>query len=200
VFSIVSANPLPHHLQIESGVVIRARACLISLANVTAAPSSTVNPEHIADAATKARVVVNELTTVIQETEDPIRMEELLEINDQLLGLLKKVPGGGRPTLTLHGLGLSFPDTEAVGGNTPLANGSPAFLNGHFPEGEDDDDTPTTPRIDKGKRKAEPEEVYEKVLSPTFLIAESSEDEDEDGRRYVIAPEHLGEATSPTDR
>lgn len=183
--------------------MVRARACLTSLANVTAAPSSTVNPEHMADAATKARVVVNELTTVIQETEDPIQMEELLGINDQLLGLLKKVPGGGRPTLTLHGLGLSLPGTEAVGVNTTLANGSPAFLNGHadgyFPEGEDD--TPTTPRIDKGKRKAEPEpEVHEKVLSPTFLIAESSEDEDEDGRRYVIAPEHLGEVTSPTDR
>lgn len=191
--------------KIESDVVVRARACLTSLANVTAAPSSTVNPEHIADAATKARVVVNELTTVIQETEDPIQMEELLGINDQLLALLKKVPGGGKPTLTLYGLGLSLPGIEPVGGDTTLANGSPAFLNGHanghFPEGEDDDDTPTTPRIDKGKRKAEPEpEVPEKVLSPTFLIAESSEDEDEDGRRYVIAPEHLEEVTSPTDR
>jgi protein phosphatase 1 regulatory subunit 37 len=59
----------------------------------------------------KARALVGELSSVIQEqTEegDGLKLEELLGMNDQLLGLLKKVSGRLRHGLKLHGLGLGL--------------------------------------------------------------------------------------------
>ncbi|KAK2467301.1 hypothetical protein APHAL10511_000536 [Amanita phalloides] len=65
-------------------------------------------------------------------------------------------------------------------------------------DAEVEDDTPTTPRIDKGKGRAEPEpEVPEKVLSPTFLVTEP-EDEDEEAQYHT--DEEVEAGPSPTDR
>lgn len=158
-----------------------------------------------------AKNVAAELAIMIQETEDPSRLEELLGINDQLLSLLKKVPGGTRPNLFLQGLGLSFDSAQnseddsdgrldglphingrAVNGRTHDSSdsGSTASLDG-------DSQTPTTPKVDKGKRKAEPEpEKLEPVLSPTTFRISESESEDEDGVRYI----RIGDVASPTDR
>ncbi len=156
----------------------------------------------------KANALVKELAIVIQETEDAIRLEELLGINDQLLVLIKKVPAKLKESMQLHGLGLYRPGSDCQEGRLdglPHINGR---LNGHTngteqslesstAEGDDDADlpTPTTPKFDKGKQKAEPEpEQPEMVLSPkTFMIAEPESTE-------LSYREQREPTVSPTDR
>lgn len=177
---------------------------VVSSAKLLKPPSGSVDDSMASDIALNARTVVAELATAIQETDDPVRLEELLEINDQLLGLLKKLPaaGGkpGKPTLSLRGLGLSLHgDTPAVNGH---ANGISAKASPSIDDYAEADDTPTTPRIDKGKRRADPEpEEIEKVLSPALLLSETSEDEDEEAG-YGTPPEEgeIPGQPSPTDR
>jgi len=147
------------------------------------------------------------LASIIQETHEAERLEELLNVNDQLLNLLKKVPGGGKPILTLKGLGVAF-NTASVSDDdgdgkldgVPHINGRPSIQRGDSEassvEGfEEFLATPTTPRIDKGKGKAEPEpEEPEKVLSPRIRINDSEDEEDEEP--YAVD----GAVASPTDR
>ena len=208
--------------QNESDIVVRAWTCLkelsSSLGNVKGSPQTPKpisNPTAFNELVSKSKAVASELAIVIQETEDPSRLEELLGINDQLLSLLKNVPGGTRPQLTLKGLGLTLDDsrTSSADGDgmldgLPHINGrvAAAAMNGHsggdssasssadsFEEGQAS--TPTTPRIDKGKQRAEPEpEQEEMVLSPKPFQISESESEDEDGARYHEA------VASPTDR
>ena len=150
--------------------------------------------------------MTSELASIIQETNDAERLEELLNVNDQLLNLLKKVPGSGKPILTLQGLDIAFNNIPTSSDNdgkldgTPHLNGRPSGRGGESSEAssvEGFGDSPTTPKIDKGKGKAEPEpEEPEKVLSPRIRISDS-EDEDEDGVTYEEA---LEEVASPTDR
>ena len=81
----------------------------------------------------KSKLVTRELATIIQETNDVERLEELLTVNDQLLNLLRKVPGGGKPTLTLQGLGLTLNNTQLkprrarsnTTGSTTTSNNTP---------------------------------------------------------------------------
>lgn len=174
-------------------------------------PATPKASAHSKDLISSAKQTATELATRIQETEDPTRLEELLGINDQLLSLLKKVPGGTRPNLVLQGLGLSFDsaqnsedDGDGRLDGLPHLNGRDR-VNGHIDSSEsssaasfeeDLSQTPTTPRIDKGKQKAEPEpEKLEPVLSPKTFRINESEDEDEDGMRYPAV-----DVTSPTDR
>ena len=153
--------------------------------------------------------MTSELASIIQETNDAERLEELLNVNDQLLNLLKKVPGREKPVLTLQSLGVAFnklppssgDDSDGKLDGTPHLNGRPSDRGEESSEAssvEGFEDSPTTPKIDKGKGKAEPEpEEPEKVLSPRIHI-DDSEDEDEDGVVYEDAVEVAG--ASPTDR
>jgi protein phosphatase 1 regulatory subunit 37 len=157
----------------------------------------------------ESRAVTSELASIIQETNDMERLEELLNVNDQLLNLLKKVPGGSKPILTLKGLGVALnnvsvssdDDGDGKLDHAPHINGRPGHHGGEISEAssaEGFEDSPTTPKIDKGKGKAEPEpEEPEKVLSPRIRINDS-EDEDEDGVPYEEAVD--GAVASPTDR
>ncbi|KAF5339788.1 hypothetical protein D9611_009036 [Ephemerocybe angulata] len=231
---------LDEEKKFESDVLVRGRASVTELTQLvssleTSKAESTPPPrsdEELDQLALDTRSIVGELATAIQETEDPSRLEELLEINDQLLGLLKKLPSGprNRPNLTLKGLGLSLneqgeassPGTSGTAsparsfngvhlngsGSSSLSSG-PSIVSGQLGmEEEEDIGTPTTPKVDKGKRRADPEPVeIEKVLSPasTFLIssAEGSEDEEDmDGMGYGTPPEGVEGAgmPSPTDR
>lgn len=208
--------------QNESDVVLRAWTCVTELSSSLAAdvkgspqtPKPVANPAAFNELVSKSKAVAAELAIVIQETEDSSRLEELLGINDQLLSLLKNVPGGTRPQLTLKGLGLTLNDlrNSSVDGDgmldgLPHINGRAATaINGHRGGGssasssadsfeEGGATTPTTPRIDKGKQRAEPEPEQELVLSPKTFQINESESEDEDGVRY-----HAEEVASPTNR
>ncbi|PPQ96897.1 hypothetical protein CVT26_005882 [Gymnopilus dilepis] len=205
----------------ESDIVGRALACITQLSGILT-PNTTQSPQmsktgksgasSLSEMVSKAKSVASELATMIQETEDPSRLEELLGINDQLLSLLKKVPGSGKPPLTLQGLGLSLNKVRSESGDGMLdglphingrANGhasvdSSADTSSTSSLDEDDATTPTTPKIDKGKQKADPEpEQPEIVLSPKTFRINESDDEDEDGVPYHHRPD---DATSPTNR
>jgi len=194
----------------ETDIVVRARLYVTQLTAITDPQSpvshSPISQPPVLEVVTKAKAMVTELTSVIQETEDPIRLEELLGINDQLLTLLKNVPIKLKQTLKLQGLGLSIDN----GSNTAIEvddklDGYPHLngrLNGHTAsietcsetnsiETDDESTTPTTPstpKVDKGKRRAEPEET-EMVLSPkTFMIGEPDNHEEESYEDEGISP------------
>lgn len=233
-----------YYLQLESDILTRGRAQathLTQLISATSLPKTTTHSD-IESMAVHTRALTTELAAAIQETEDPGRLEELLEVNDSLIGLLKRLPAvgariggpkaggdglgkGGRPNLTLTGLGIGGvnqrPNGSAIQAtSSPVVNGSLAVPSNanhlHHPkssaaeEEDDEEDTPTTPRVDKGKRRADPEPVeIEKVLSPSaaFMIsAEEDEDrmsDDEDvmnGGGYGTPPEGVEGMPSPTDR
>ncbi|KAF8638634.1 hypothetical protein AX17_002059 [Amanita inopinata Kibby_2008] len=208
--------------QSESDVVVKARSYITQLNEAISVsakepPSASPSSESVEEITNKARAVVIELTAAIQGTEDPVQMEELLGINDQLLGLLSKVPTPGRPTLSLQGLGFMVNGGSASSQESEqtvtkdLPNGRPPQSDdqlvpngireecGGKGEGEDEEATPTTPWMDKGKGRAAPEpEVPEKILSPTFLITETEEDEDEE--THYATDEEAEAGPSPTDR
>jgi protein phosphatase 1 regulatory subunit 37 len=161
---------------------------------------SDASSQPVAELAVKAHAVLAELTAAIQDAEDAVRLQELLGANDQLCSLLAKVPAPQKPTLVLQGLGAVVNGAAPVDspGTADLRNGRAVMPNGVAVEGgvDEEADTPTTPRIDKGKGRAKPEpEVPEKVLSPTFLITES---ESEDEEAHYVTEVEAG--PSPTDR
>ncbi|KAG6896973.1 hypothetical protein C0992_004975 [Termitomyces sp. T32_za158] len=211
--------------QIEVGIAVRGRECLTKLTEALQ-PLSTPNkakppfsaltsqPSVIAELSKDARTILAELATVIQSTEDPVLMEELLNVNDQLTALLRDLPAPVRPVLTLHGLGIQFDAMDPKNGHGDNDNDNEERMtpNGHVltngdahglePEIEGER-TPTTPRADKGKGRADPDpEEHEKVLSPTSALAasavEADSEEEEDGL-VVYAPEGAVSA-SPNDR
>uniref|UniRef100_A0A0W0F6R5 RNI-like protein n=1 Tax=Moniliophthora roreri TaxID=221103 RepID=A0A0W0F6R5_MONRR len=189
---------------------------LLPLRNQSSPPKEEqqipLTPEELIN---KSRGVIKELGMVITSGQDdvgPERLEELLSLNDELTGLTTKAeetavtgraptPTGnpvapvmgegrqGRPALTLQGLGIKFNNTRNGSTHDEKAT------NGGVSSTEDEElPSPTTPKIDKGKQKAEPEPIeHEKVLSPTasFLIAESNsdgEDDEDDGMRGKFPP------------
>ncbi|KAJ7738660.1 hypothetical protein DFH07DRAFT_778945 [Mycena maculata] len=52
--------------------------------------------------------LTRKLGNTIQTTEDPLRMEELLGVNDELTALVTPAPALGQPTLMLQGLGFKW--------------------------------------------------------------------------------------------
>ncbi|KAF8340191.1 hypothetical protein F5887DRAFT_1076994 [Amanita rubescens] len=225
VWGMIEESSLARSIRLNDGkqnaadVVVKARRCTTELNDVLSDPSRPTGSRPDAELADKAHTVLAELTTAIQDTEDAVRLQELLGINDQLRSLLAKIPAPQKPTLVLQGLGVKKINGSAlVSGDGSVSSGTVDPQNGHaarhdeltttpngvYVEGgtddtNEDDDTPTTPRIDKGKARAEPEpEVPEKVLSPTFLITES-ESEDEEAR-YATDEEVEAGRPSPTHR
>ena len=160
--------------------------------------SSVVGTEQ--DLISNAREMVETLTFYIQSSAiaaDESKMERLLGLCDQLNGGIDQLAMRASRRARVHGLGLkvdgligSGMGVSAVGGETTTQEEGEVLL---------------TPRVDKGKGRAQPvPEEPEKVLSPTFMITES-EDEDEDERRYLDVEESAEEGGgmqtgSPTDR
>ncbi|KAM6494674.1 hypothetical protein JOM56_009297, partial [Amanita muscaria] len=221
--SLARSIRLAEEKQSENDIIAKARLCATQLEEVLSSSSPSPSPvatatPQLSEHAQKARTILLELTSAIQATDDDrTKLSDLLAINDRLVGLLAKVPVVKKPMLTLQGLkglGVVLKKDE---------KGAASELNGHgdevssitLPSGstsviveaakaeedeELEDETPTTPRIDKGKARAVPEpEEPEKILKPAFLITESSEDEDED-THYVTGEVLPGSVASPTDR
>ena len=64
----------------------------------------------------ESKVVTSELVSIIRETNDAELLEKLLNVNDQSLDLLKKVPGSGKPILTLQSLDIAFKNASPKDG------------------------------------------------------------------------------------
>ncbi|KAJ7834248.1 hypothetical protein B0H14DRAFT_3087627 [Mycena olivaceomarginata] len=170
---------LDEEKKFESDILVRAQTCVALLETLLAppaAPSSLFPPPSPTDALKQAKELMRELGSVIEATEDPARMEALLAANDALTALVARVPPPGRPTLTLQGLGLKWAP-GATAASPARENGDGGIFHG------EDEELPTTPRVDKGKARAVPEpEEPEKVLSPTLMLEEDDDDEDGEGR------------------
>lgn len=103
------------------------------------------------------------LEAMIQASGDPHRLEEMLLLNDSLTELIDKAQRLGkkpvRPTLITNGHengGFGYFDLDKrIPSPIPSAASTPSVL--LPPRGvpdPEDDDPPTTPRVDKGKGKA----------------------------------------------
>ncbi|KIY47737.1 RNI-like protein, partial [Fistulina hepatica ATCC 64428] len=187
---------LDEEKKLETDVVVRATMCVKHLNEATASlsnhkspvPESPISPtnvtsaESIDDLTSRAKDLIAELGTVIEQTADPSRMEELLTVNDSLTAALSQTPG--KLSLSLSGLGFTVDHGLQPNGNA---------------HEDSDDENPPTPRVDKGKGRAEPEpEEQEKILSPTFMISED-EDDDDDDMELAFIPEDV-DAPSSQDR
>jgi protein phosphatase 1 regulatory subunit 37 len=199
-------------------VVEQARACIVQLNRQIRPTSNGLIPLSIpatkGNVVASAKTVLLNLVNAVQSTSDPIRLEELLSANDDLTSALAettKTTEADRPSLTLHGLGSSISSasstfsnnsSDIVNGGVPNGNGQVLHSSPVSGAGHEDEPEPTTPKIDKGKGRAEPEPVeHEKVLSPTLLVPESDE-EDDDGQEITIEEgEEVGpDLSSPTYR
>lgn len=151
------------------------------------------------DLVSKAREMVEALTVEIQTSAtalDASKLERLLGLCDQLNGGVDTLTTRASRRARWHGLGLNIDGLPGMGASEGITVVQEAD--------ENEENTPSTPRVDKGKGRAAPEpEELEKVLSPTFMITES-EDEDDDDHRYLDVEEgdvgEIEQATSPTDR
>lgn len=171
----------------------------------------------------RSKALLPSLAALIQSTVDPVQMEELLALNDSLTSLLQ-CASPGSPTLAddLHDSShqspveprspahhrsgssnsLGLENGAAHGLLLPLVNVDSVAAR----ESDSDDHEPFSPRVDKGKGRAteEASPVLQKlIMSPTFSITDSDEDEEEQRR---VAEEELDESgnpialPSPTDR
>ncbi|KAG2048913.1 hypothetical protein BDR06DRAFT_1070419 [Suillus hirtellus] len=124
----------------------------------------------------QAKAIADEITENVQTTTDIVLLEELLGLCNKLNSAITQLS--------------SAPSTISPA-NGDASHGNPTDLSG--------DDTPLTPKVDKGKGQAEPEpEEPEKVSSPTFMITEF-EDEDEDDNT-LLGEEDQIDVPSPVVR
>ncbi|KAI0360641.1 RNI-like protein [Trametes cingulata] len=192
---------IPSAAQTESDVVIQARSRKSELEDLLAqSPSSSSAPAAPmlgpdSEVVKSTREIMKSIIAMIETTTEPARLEMLLALNDDLTDLLARVEPKPEP-LKVQGLGLQIGNGQTVGnGHAGHAKSSAA---GAAEEPElSDDEEPITPRVDKGKGRAEPEpEPEESVLSPTFLITES---DDEEGDTPTLPAEAGESVVSPTD-
>ncbi|KAI5119230.1 hypothetical protein M0805_002155 [Coniferiporia weirii] len=217
--------------KVDEDFVVQAKECLAQLQEfLTQLRSSpSVSCDGSADGLvdrSKAALVM--LSDVIQTTADPIKIEELFFLNESITNSLNGVneaskKAGSAPNGNgTHAASPSQTSTDDSHGSGPPSEAEDAQmttqvakldakLNGlrlHIPmDGEDEledeveTEAPETPRVDKGKGRAEPEPVvHEKVLSPSFVLSDS--DDEEEGRKavFVSEPDEEGEdGPTPTD-
>lgn len=185
---------LPGIQKAADEIVRTARTCKTQLKEFLAqVPSSSssptlsninIDPEILSS----AKESLKALAHLIEESDDPSQLEELLGLNDELTSLLAR-SSPKRPGIKFGGLAIQLPEGRLA---SPV-NGSalPADL-------RDDDDIPRTPRIDKGKGRAEPEpEKTEPVLTPT-IQHEAFYSEDAEPEESLLSD--VEGIVSPTDR
>ena len=202
---ISDANPLfdleedrtdqvsPSMEQEDSDILVQARACKEELDDYfSRSPSSSTSPAGASvqldpELEKRAKGVLKTISKMIDSSDNPSRLQELLSLNDDITKSLSRFNASSQGWKRI-GLGIHI----NIGDEKP-----DAVPNGHAVSG--DEDQPVTPRIDKGKGKAEPEpEPVEKVLTPTSGVPALEEDEDADPEG---TPEALVEdLVSPTDR
>lgn len=173
--------------QNESEAVVQAQQCRDQLQALIARSTPTLESDaaetqEALELIERAKTLLPGLVEVIRTCSDSGRLDELLNLNDTLVSLVAQA--SPKPKASLQGLGL-----ELNGLGNPGANNGSGMVNNHIvsPRGDSteepsDDDSPSTPRLDKGKGKAPPEpEIVKPVLSPRgFAAPDSDSDSDSD--------------------
>jgi protein phosphatase 1 regulatory subunit 37 len=189
--------------QSEGDVVVQAQQCRDQLQELLArsTPSEGSASETQADLELleRATALLPALAEIIGACSDSARLDELLSLNDTLISLVAHA--SPKPRDKIQGLGIEVNGLRSSLTDINRADDSSNVFDNHVvtPRGDaeepTDDDSLSTPRLDKGKGKAPPEpEIVEPVLSPRgFAVADSDEEEHE--------AEHEGEddPRSPTD-
>ena len=191
VWGILDESALAKRIRMEEtiggDVASRARTSVVQLQGIlNPAPfaSDVVVFTAPAEAAKRAKGLAEELSMRIESTEDPHVMEELFGVHEELCepaGKVEAMSGKQRPILSLQGLGVrlnGMPSPRVSPRVSPRP--SPLIIQ---------QEEPTTPKIDKGKAKADP--VHELVLSPaSALLGDDKDDErddEDDGPKFPIA-------------
>jgi protein phosphatase 1 regulatory subunit 37 len=166
-------------LQIELDTVAAAQELQTQLETILEARKADISSSFTDELAilNRAKASLPSLVAAIETSNDPNKLEEMLLLNDSITELIKQVESSKppRPSLVLNGLRNGSYAHSDVSSSTP---GTPSFsagvlspiLNRSFSnsslssltsaqlatgqQGSDDDDAPTTPRVDKGKGKA----------------------------------------------
>ncbi|KAI0087207.1 hypothetical protein BDY19DRAFT_986247 [Irpex rosettiformis] len=161
--------------EVALNVLEAAKSCKKELEDtLSGIPSASSSPTGTPDAneelIARSKETLKALSSLIEGTEDPMKLEELFTLNDEITGLTARF---NEPRATLKGLGIHI--EEHTNGST----------NGHIPPiqtdlDQSDDDEPVTPRADKGKQRAEPEpEEPQLVLTPTVGRSEQEFEDSE---------------------
>jgi len=172
--------------QNESEAVVQVQQCRDQLQVLIARSTSTsgsdaAETQEALELIERAKALLPGLVEAIRTCSDSGRVDELLNLNDTLVSLVAQA--SPKPKPSLQGLGL-----ELNGLGDPGANSGSGMVNNHIvsPRGDSTEepihnDSPSTPRLDKGKGKAPPEpEIVEPVLSPRgFAAPDSDSDENE---------------------
>ncbi|KAI0072487.1 RNI-like protein [Panus rudis PR-1116 ss-1] len=205
---LVTETDVSNPEQQEDEVVLQAKTCKAQLeafiarcssSSTSSASSSTSSPTLEArkvdpELEDKTATTLTSLASLIEATADPHRLEELLNVNDELTALLSRA----KNPPALNGLGIRI-DTSSSMTNGHAAPSSLASVKeeGSSSDAEEEEEEPVTPRIDKGKGRAEPEpEEPEKVLSPVRV----PDSDEEDGEGLLVAGDQPTDLVSPTDR
>jgi protein phosphatase 1 regulatory subunit 37 len=195
---------IPGGAQNENEAVVQAQQCRDQLQALIARSTPTLGsdaaePQEALELIERAKTLLPGLVEVIRTCSDSGRLDELLNLNDTLVSLVSQA--SPKPKASLQGLGL-----ELNGLGNPGANNSSGMVNhivsprGDSTEEPSDDDSPSTPRLDKGKGKAPPEpEIVKPVLSPRgFAAPDSDSDSDSDEIEHE-AEQGEDDPRSPTD-
>jgi len=179
-------SPTSGGAQNESEAVVQAQLCRDQLQALIAhstptSGSDAAETQEALELVERATTLLPGLVEVIRTRSDSGRLDELLNLNDTLVSLIAQA--SPKPKASLQGLGL-----ELNGLGNPGPNNGSGMVNNHVvsPRGDSteepsDDDSPSTPRLDKGKGRAAPEpEIVKPVLSPRGFAAPDS-DSDENG-------------------
>ncbi|KAI9512011.1 hypothetical protein F5148DRAFT_1166859 [Russula earlei] len=200
-----SPRTTPESLLISGGaqhkdeIVVQAQRCKEELqgflARSTSSGKSASETQAELELVEQATALLPTLTDIIRNCSDSARLDELLSLNDVLISLLAQA--SHKPKVKLQGLGIELNGRGDLPSDGDHGDNNSVTRLGDTEELTDDDGL-STPRLDKGKRKAAPEpEIVEPVLSPRgFAVADSDEEEIEPEAEREGGDDPL----SPTDR
>ena len=189
--------------QNESEAVVQAQQCrdqlrvLIARSTPTSG-SDAAEPQEALELIERAKTLLPGLVEVIRTCSDSGRLDELLNLNDTLVSLVAQA--SPKPKASLQGLGLELNGLGNTGTNNDrgVVNNHIVSPRGDSTEEPSDDDSPSTPRLDKGKGKAPPEpKIVKPVLSPRGFAAPDS-DSDSNEHEHEAEPGE-DDPRSPTD-
>ncbi|KAF8509532.1 hypothetical protein BU17DRAFT_56039 [Hysterangium stoloniferum] len=204
-------------VKVSVDVLMQARECKIQLDGILSRTASSSSPtssmtitlrEADVQLTRRTKNLLPSLVALIQTTDDPSQMIEMLTLNDDLTGLLEAVepatlqeekpsePNGHpperdeRPPIARRGSSANSLGLEDVHTNGSLVPTIEVQGAGGKGELDDEEPEPFSPKVDKGKGKAmqEPSPVLQKlIMGPSFSITDSDEEEEE--RRRAVEEE-----------
>lgn len=164
---IFPSSPYAHqwHFQIELDTLSEAHSIHQQLESLLRGEEASILPTPSTESTllAQAHAILQSLVVAIEASNDPDKLEEMLALNDNIGDLVKKIESKPiRPILELNGLG----GLNGTSMGTPDRIFSPQIASeAEARENASLEDTPITPRLDKGKGKAvlheEPEEMQE---------------------------------------